>query len=86
MAATVLKGALTTSAGSGMAYADWPLSDGQVMPESSYTTLPGFLGDFHRLAAASTGLLALALAVWLQFGFGRAVSPCPRDRLDRRAA
>jgi len=73
MSATVLKGALTTSTGSGMAYADWPLSDGQVMPESSYTTLPGFFEHFHRLAAAATGLLALALALWLQFGFGRRV-------------
>ena len=74
MSATVLKGALTTSTGSGMAYADWPLSDGQVMPESSYTTLPGFFEHFHRVAAASTGLLALALAVWLQFGFGARVA------------
>lgn len=74
MAATVLKGALTTSTGSGMAYADWPLSDGQLMPESSYTTLPGFFEHFHRLAAASTGLLALALALWLQFGCGARVA------------
>ena len=36
---TILWGALTTSTGSGMAYADWPLSDGQVMPESSYCLL-----------------------------------------------
>lgn len=68
MAATVLKGALTTSTGSGMAYPDWPLSNGQMMPETSYTTVPGFLEHFHRLAAMATGLLALALALWLQFG------------------
>lgn len=67
-AITVLKGALTTSTGSGMAYPDWPLSDGQVMPESSYTTLPGFFEHFHRVAASATGLLALALALWLHFG------------------
>lgn len=67
-AVTVLKGALTTSTGSGMAYPDWPLSDGQVMPESSYTTLPGFFEHFHRVAASATGLLALALALWLHFG------------------
>ena len=67
---TILLGAMTTSTGSGMAYADWPLSDGQVMPESSYTTVPGFLEHFHRLFASSTGLLALALWLWLQFGFG----------------
>jgi|694.fasta_scaffold72930_2 heme A synthase len=67
-AVTVLKGALTTSTGSGMAYPDWPLSDGQVMPASSYTTLPGFFEHFHRVAASATGLLALGLALWLHFG------------------
>ena len=67
---TILLGAMTTSTGSGMAYADWPLSDGQVMPESSYTTVPGFLEHFHRLFASSTGLLALGLWLWLQFGYG----------------
>ncbi len=65
---TILKGALTTSTGSGLAYLDWPLSDGQLMPESSYTTLPGFFEHFHRVVAASAGLMALWLAIWLQFG------------------
>lgn len=64
---TILKGALTTSTGSGLAYLDWPLSDGQLMPESSYTTLPGFFEHFHRVVGAVTGLLALCLACWLQF-------------------
>lgn len=64
-ALTILKGALTTSTGSGMAFADWPLSDGELMPERSYRTLAGFFEHFHRLAAATTGLLALALALWL---------------------
>lgn len=62
---TIMKGAMTTSTGSGMAYADAPLSDGQLMPETSYTTLAGFFEHFHRLFAATTGLLALTLAVWL---------------------
>lgn len=65
---TILKGAMTTSTGSGLAYPDWPLSDGQVMPESSYTTIPGFLEHFHRLFAAGAGLIALGLALWLHFG------------------
>jgi heme a synthase len=69
---TIVMGALTTSTGSGMAYPDWPLSDGQVMPESSYTTLPGFFEHFHRLVAATSGLLALALWLWLwRSGAGR---------------
>lgn len=68
---TILWGALTTSTGSGMAYADWPLSDGQLMPESSYTELPGFFEHFHRLIASSAGLIALGLWIWLLVG-GRA--------------
>lgn len=65
-AVTILWGALTTSTGSGLAFADWPLSDGELMPESSYTTLPGFLEHFHRLFAGLAVLLALSLAIWLQ--------------------
>ena len=63
---TILWGALTTSTGSGLAFADWPLSDGELMPERSYTTLPGFFEHFHRLFASLAGLMSLALAVWLQ--------------------
>jgi cytochrome c oxidase assembly protein subunit 15 len=65
---TIVKGAMTTSTDSGLAYRDWPLSDGQLMPERSYTTVPGFLEHFHRLSGATLGLLSLALALWLQFG------------------
>ena len=63
---TILQGALTTSTGSGLAFRDWPLSDGGLMPERSYTTLPGFFEHFHRLLGALAGLLTLALAVGLQ--------------------
>src|SRR5262245_6379105 len=59
----IAKGAMVTSTGSGMAYTTWPLSAGEVMPESSLTTLPGFLEHFHRIAGALAGLLALALTV-----------------------
>jgi hypothetical protein len=70
---TIVKGAMTTSTGSGLAYPDYPLSDGQLMPESSYTTVAGFLEHFHRLWAATTGLLSLGLALWLSYGrFGDA--------------
>lgn len=62
---TILKGAMTTSTGSGLAYPDYPLSDGQLLPASSYTTIPGFLEHFHRLFAASAGLLSLSLWLWL---------------------
>lgn len=65
---TILKGAMTTSTGSGLAFLDWPLSDGQLMPERSYTTLPGFFEHFHRVFGALAGLLSLSLWSWLQFG------------------
>jgi len=76
---TILWGALTTSTGSGMAYADWPLSDGQLMPESSYTQLPHFFEHFHRLFASTTGLVALSLWLWL------AIRGCADRRATRTA-
>ena len=63
---TIVKGALTTSTGSGLAFRDWPTSDGGLMPVRSYTTVPGFLEHFHRLSGLTIGLLSLALAIWLQ--------------------
>jgi heme A synthase len=60
---TIVMGALTTSTDSGMAFEDWPLSDGQLMPVRSYTQLDGFLEHFHRLIAAGAGLLSIALVV-----------------------
>lgn len=65
---TILWGAMTTSTGSGLAFADWPMSDGGLMPERSYTTVPGFLEHFHRVFGAIAGLLALWLALWLSLG------------------
>jgi cytochrome c oxidase assembly protein subunit 15 len=59
---------MTTSTGSGLVYRTYPLSDGELMPESSYRTVPGFLEHFHRLLAASAGMLSLSLALWLHFG------------------
>lgn len=65
---TVVKGAMTTSTGSGLAFRDWPTSDGGLMPARSLNTVPGFLEHFHRLAGATVGLLSLGLALWLHFG------------------
>jgi heme a synthase len=65
---TILWGAMTTSTGSGLAFADWPTSDGELMPARSLHTLPGFLEHFHRLFGATAGALSLTLAIWLQVG------------------
>lgn len=67
-AITILWGAMTTSTGSGLVFVDWPTSDGELMPERSLHTVPGFLEHFHRLFAATLGLCALGLALYLQFG------------------
>lgn len=61
----ILKGAMVTSTGSGLAFLDWPFSDGELFPKRSYETLAGFFEHFHRVAAALVGLMAIALAVWL---------------------
>src|SRR5262245_25526726 len=55
-------GAMVASTGSGLAFADWPQSDGSLMPERALTTLPGFLEHFHRIVAGLAGVLAVALA------------------------
>ena len=81
---TILWGAMTTSTGSGLAYLSWPLSNGELMPESSYTTLPGFLEHFHRIFGALAGLLSLALALWLHLG--RDADGGRLDPLARRTA
>jgi cytochrome c oxidase assembly protein subunit 15 len=61
----IVKGAMVASTGSGMAFADWPLSDGALMPERSLTTLSAFLEHFHRLAGALAGLLSIAVTVFV---------------------
>jgi len=66
-------GAMVTSTGSGMAFADWPRADGEWMPERALSTLDGFLEHFHRIIGAAVGLMMLILVVWA----GRAASDQP---------
>jgi cytochrome c oxidase assembly protein subunit 15 len=61
----VTLGAFTTSIGAGMAFPDWPLSNGSVNPEGWLTDLAMFAEHSHRLSGATMGLLTIALAVWL---------------------
>lgn len=61
----IVMGAMVTSTGSGLAFLDWPLSDGELFPKRSYQTLAGFFEHFHRVAASLLGILAVVLVVRL---------------------
>jgi heme A synthase len=54
----VISGAYVSQEGAGLAYADWPLFDGKLVPAG------GYLGDLHyahRLLAGGLGVLMLLL-------------------------
>jgi cytochrome c oxidase assembly protein subunit 15 len=56
-------GGFTTSIGAGMAFLDWPLSNGSVNPPGWLADLDMFAEHSHRLAAAKFGLLLAGVAV-----------------------
>lgn len=56
-------GGFTTSIRAGMAFLDWPLSNGSVNPPGWLTEIDKFAEHSHRLAAAGLGLLAIVIAV-----------------------
>ena len=58
-------GAFTTTINAGMAFPDWPLSNGSLNPAGWLTHLSMFAEHSHRLSAAVMGILTVALAVWL---------------------
>ena len=62
----VTLGAFTTSIGAGMAFPDWPLSNGSVNPHGWLEDLAMFAEHSHRLTGTVMGLVTIALAVWLQ--------------------
>lgn len=57
-------GGFTTSIGAGMAFPDWPLSNGSLNPEGWLEDQAMLAEHSHRLLGASIGLLTLSLAVW----------------------
>lgn len=58
-------GGFTTSIQAGMAFLDWPLSNGSLNP-AGWTSDPAQLAEHsHRLAGFKLGLLSLVLAVWI---------------------
>ena len=61
----VTLGAFTTSIGAGMAFPDWPLSNGSLNPSGWLTNIAMFAEHSHRLSAGLMTLLTIALAVWL---------------------
>ena len=56
-------GGFTTSIRAGMAFLDWPLSNGSVNPPGWLTEIDKFAEHSHRLAAMGLGLLSIAIAV-----------------------
>jgi len=59
----IMLGAFTTSIGAGMAFLDWPLSNGSLNPEGWLSDIMMFAEHSHRLSA---GLMAfITIAIWL---------------------
>jgi cytochrome c oxidase assembly protein subunit 15 len=61
----VALGAFTTSIGAGMAFLDWPLSNGSVNPPGWLTEIDKFAEHSHRLSASVMSAVTIILAVWL---------------------
>jgi cytochrome c oxidase assembly protein subunit 15 len=58
-------GAFTTSIGAGMAFPDWPLSNGSLNPHGWLTNLSMFAEHSHRLSAGVMSTITLVLAFWI---------------------
>ena len=58
-------GGFTTSIGAGMAFLDWPLSNGSINPHGWMQNIAMRSEHSHRLLGATTGLLSIGLAFWL---------------------
>ena len=61
----VALGAFTTSIGAGMAFPDWPLSNGSVNPHGWLTEIDKFAEHSHRLSASVMGAITILIAVWI---------------------
>ena len=61
----VTLGAFTTSIGAGMAFPDWPLSNGSINPEGWLSDIAKFAEHSHRLTGMIMGLITIGLAFWL---------------------
>ncbi len=61
----VTLGAFTTSIGAGMAFPDWPLSNGSINPHGWLEDISMFAEHSHRLTGMMMGLITIGLAIWL---------------------
>lgn len=61
----VTLGAFTTTIGAGMAFPDWPLSNGSINPQGWLEDIAMFAEHSHRLSGTIMGLIGIALALWL---------------------
>jgi cytochrome c oxidase assembly protein subunit 15 len=68
----VALGAFTTTIGAGMAFPDWPLSNGSLNPSGWMSNISMFAEHSHRLSAMMMGLLTGILAVWIWMTESRA--------------
>jgi len=68
----VALGAFTTTIGAGMAFADWPLSNGSVNPHGWLTEIDKFAEHSHRLSGTMMGIITIILTVWLHRNEDRA--------------
>ena len=68
----VTLGAFTTSIGAGMAFPDWPLSNGSINPEGWLSDIAKFAEHSHRLSGMMMGFITIGLALWLWLREGRA--------------
>jgi len=64
LAILLFAGGFTTSIQAGMAFLDWPLSNGSINPEGWLTEADKRAEHSHRLLAASLGLITIGLALW----------------------
>jgi cytochrome c oxidase assembly protein subunit 15 len=58
-------GGFTTTIRAGMAFLDWPLSDGSINPEGWLTETDKMAEHSHRILATGTGILCIIQAIWL---------------------
>jgi cytochrome c oxidase assembly protein subunit 15 len=61
----VTLGAFTTSIGAGMAFPDWPLSNGSINPKGWLSDISMFAEHSHRLTGMMMGFITIGIALWL---------------------